>query len=749
MTKLGNFFMEYKKKLLLLGIVCAGVMLFELFVFNQGFLIGKVFNLQERQYSIRDGSLYQFNLENRKLVAQGTDPNITFDNVNLPVGFISIRCVNSIPGAVGQVFYRNSKESFNEPHSVRYDASLADKTLSLSQFLGYPKVVTVSSLRFDLTNTLGDIISCSKFVINPHIPLKLSRVRLAGYAGLLLAILIIFRNDNYSKMLFFFQKLLSGLSVRSDRILRDLDAYIKQNGQVITVLGIVALAAYGFELFNLNLTIDEELYAFFTGPTSLWIGEGRWGMYLLNKFLFPYTGMPVMPLFLALVFHIFAILLILNCWEVRSRLEQAVSGALMLTFPTLAYIYMFSSLSFGIGIGFFCVALSLFLYKKNSSIGRWWAVIPASFAIAIYQAFALVLAVVFVVYLIIEIRKGNLLWKNAVNIALILIAAFFVYYLIQKLWLSLLLASLSAGEKSAYMERDLYVQRYFDFASLRENTLGILSLTWLNLIRYYSGQHSDYIISIKTLGWGVMVFLAGFLINLKDQKISILNKLFMFLLSVALLSLPFFGALFTNGGILTRSLLALPVVVAGIFILGLQRKPGVVRASILVLALFCVFQFTVSTNRLFGSSHLALQADRLVAVRLMEKIDEAKAASGIQDLIYLEVVGQLKRTDTQAIPRRSSIGLSFFELVRIGQPRIASFLEISGYQAFKSLPPSRLAEFVGIVDMMPVWPAEGSVKIVGDTALIKFGDYPAAVKLEICAQPADVTLPKDFCPLSR
>jgi len=195
MTQLSQISMEYKNRLFLLGTLCGGIILFELCIFNYGFLISKVLNLQERRYSVSDGSLYQFNLLKGNLVAQNNDPNITFDNINLPVGIISIKCTNTVPRAVGQVFYRVGNEPFNESNSVQYEAPLADEMLFLRRSLGFPKIVTVSSLRLDLTDTPGDSIACSGFVINPHIPFELSRIRLAGYVGfLLLAMLIIFRN---------------------------------------------------------------------------------------------------------------------------------------------------------------------------------------------------------------------------------------------------------------------------------------------------------------------------------------------------------------------------------------------------------------------------------------------------------------------------------------------------------------------------------------------------------------------------
>jgi hypothetical protein len=495
----------------------------------------------------------------------------------------------------------------------------------------------------------------------------------------------------------------------------------------------------------LNLTVDEELYALFPGQRLLWLGEGRWGMYILNRLLFPYPVMPVAPLFIALVFHILAVLIILDCWEINSRLEQIAAGSMMLTFPTLAYSYMFSTLNYGIGIGFFSVALSLFLFVKKRGVWQWLAIIPIVFSIAIYQAFVLVLAVVFVVYFLVDIRQGNQIWKNVLYLISMCVVSLLLYLFVQRLWMWRLFSSLGDAETNVLQDRNLYTQRYFDLAPLQDHAVRVFSNTWSNIMGFYSGSHPDYAIEIKVLGVAMIVSIFGLIINLVRYKLPVMDKLVIFFLSLVLLALPFLGVPFSNGRVLTRTLLALPFSIAGILLLGLVGSPRIVRISTLIIALFCVFQFTASTNRLFGASHLALQADRLVAIRVMDKIDEAKVESDIQDPTYLEVIGSYERVDTLAIPQRGSIGLSFFELSTIGQPRIASFLEISGYQTLRSLPSSRLAEFVEIANAMPAWPAEGSVQIVGDTVLIKFGDYPKSYKQEICDYESSVTLPKDFC----
>ena len=65
-----------------------------------------------------------------------------------------------------------------------------------------------------------------------------------------------------------------------------LSNYLKEHCRLAALLSGVAIAAYGFELFNLNLTIDEEIHAFASQDT-MWIAQGRWGMFVLNRLLIP------------------------------------------------------------------------------------------------------------------------------------------------------------------------------------------------------------------------------------------------------------------------------------------------------------------------------------------------------------------------------------------------------------------------------------------------------------------------------
>ncbi len=82
---------------------------------------------------------------------------------------------------------------------------------------------------------------------------------------------------------------LDRISAKSDVVLMKLSGYIRQNGELIIGLMLITLVAYGFELFNFILTIDEEKFGVITSiPGYLSITEGRWGMYILGIALFPY-----------------------------------------------------------------------------------------------------------------------------------------------------------------------------------------------------------------------------------------------------------------------------------------------------------------------------------------------------------------------------------------------------------------------------------------------------------------------------
>jgi len=522
---------------------------------------------------------------------------------------------------------------------------------------------------------------------------------------------------------------------RINALAEDFYTYISNNIQLIFVLVGVTLAAYGFELFNFNITIDEEIAAFLSSPNIAWVSQGRWGMFILSKFLLPYNVIPFVPLFLALIFKLFAILLILNSLEVNKKLEQMIIGSIGMSFPGMAFIDTFSTLNYGVGFGLLCIALTLYIYVKNRGVHKFWAVIPAAFAISIYQGFIPALFSIFLLYAIKFCgQKDFQIIKTIINISLIILFSILTYYIIQKF--IMVVGGISTTG---------YVEQFFEPRYFLDN-FGIVLVQLLSFIyRVYSGDKSIYGIEIHALGCLLLILSLGIGVSVLQSKMKFSNKVFIILLSIEFILTPFVSGILTRGYLAMRFLVGLPVVITGWAILGLNNDSRIYKNIVALIAVFSVLQFITSTNHLFASSYLALQEDRLMASLLINRIEDAKAESGTNNLKYIEIIGYLSSPSTELITKVETFGASFFEWDQGNAGRILLFLQINYRDLdLQLLPVERRAQMIEIANAMPNWPKKGSVKIVGDTVLIKFGPYSYTQKKIICNSVPD-QISTNFC----
>ncbi len=122
------------------------------------------------------------------------------------------------------------------------------------------------------------------------------------------------------------------ISYKIERLLCAIKDFLCAKGKLIGYLSTVALACYGFELFNLHLTIDEEVHAY-ASRSEEWIQQGRWGMYLLSRFLFPQPVIPFAPLFVALTSHLLAVVVLLHAWGIKDKFATMSAGTIFMGFP--------------------------------------------------------------------------------------------------------------------------------------------------------------------------------------------------------------------------------------------------------------------------------------------------------------------------------------------------------------------------------------------------------------------------------
>ena len=212
--------------------------------------------------------------------------------------------------------------------------------------------------------------------------------------------------------------------------------------------------------------------------------------------------------------------------------------------------------------------------------------------------------------------------------------------------------------------------------------------------------------------------------------------------------MPFIGGILTKGEIPLRSLLGIPIILSGWALLGLTNHSSIYKSLVALLTVLCVFQFVSSSNHLFAASHLALEEDRLLGSRIIEKIGDAQSKSNSGNIHYLEMVGYLERPSTLLIPQIDTVGASFFGWDEGDSYRALDFLQTLGYYGLEPLPLDQRYSVVEFANSMANWPNPGSVKVTGDIVVVKFGPYSKIQISEICLSEKNRTQLQglNFCP---
>jgi len=505
--------------------------------------------------------------------------------------------------------------------------------------------------------------------------------------------------------------------------------YLKKNGAVILILAIIIIAAYGFDLFNLNLTIDEEIHSFYNPPET-WIRQGRWAIFLMRKLMLPYTTVPFMPLFIGLCFHLAGMLILMEMWGVKKAWQKVLVGAIGIICPVVATMYTFSIMNFAIGAGYFCVALSLLIFARANKGWKYLAILPGMFGIAVYQAFLPTLLVAYLAYLVLRsLETPTHPFTDTLQMLLIQVGSVLGYWGVQQLFL--------VSDKTFISN---YISNQLALPGSWEEFLTIGKGFLVEMLRLYTGHESVFVDKLYVLG--IMLFIAGmaYLVELAENKSKTGRKTWSLLLYFGMITVPFVSGFFMRGVYFTRVLLAYPLALVALVMLGFKTRHVILQVLLGSFTIMTVFGFAVADNRLFAASHLALQADRLTASNLNLRIADAVAEAGVEraDIKYLEIVGALEYPESNLIPEVDTFGGSFFQWDSGNNIRIILFLRTLGIGEFDPLPNEQRLEMVPIAQALPNWPDPHSVKVEGETVLVKFGPYSAFQVNNICGSLFEV-----------
>lgn len=507
-----------------------------------------------------------------------------------------------------------------------------------------------------------------------------------------------------------------------------IENWLRSDISMYFILALIMLFSYGYEIFNLNLTIDDELNISnsYTGlfTPRLWSNQGRWGMSILNYLVLPNPIVPVVSTALGVSGIFIGILVILRSIFYLDRMGLLFITAIGATTPVFPFILVYNANAYGIGFGFIAIAIgSLLIHNKNIN-SLILGCLLASFAIGIYQSFVFVLAIIVIAqiwYFSANSENTFALIRHAVYPLLFFCGSIIAYLIINFAFMWIFL-----------IKHQEYISNQIDIAGLINNPLNKLLIAYyrimdvINLNPQFFGIQSIWLSIILLLS--LVINLVNLLIHRSRFAVGIMTMsifiLFVIIFSIALHSNSKYIPLRT---IIHAPLGMVFIVACGYTLSGKYMKP----IFILICGLAIIGNSSIN-NHLFASSVAAEFRDKMLAEDIISEVRKLKPENS-QDAVYkLIVIGHHSWPTNAIMSKTEIIGASFFEWDYGNEERIAIYLRLNGLNAVKSKADKN--KFYNYIKNMPIWPKTGWVFIINDLLILKLGDYSEQEKQLFCSQ---------------
>jgi hypothetical protein len=467
---------------------------------------------------------------------------------------------------------------------------------------------------------------------------------------------------------------------------------------------ILALLTYGYEIANFSLSIDEEVHNFNSGNWQEWIGQGRWGMGIL-VYVFPHE-LSVIPFLPTLLFAMgLALSAVVFSTIFTNRREPAVVfTGIFVTSPIWLHIGEFNTLSWGFSLGLIVTALAARCVSVGGAKNAVIAGVCVGFSLAIYQAL-FVLYLTTVVLICIKKEWGMALNRNTT-------------------FLGRNIPIFSEALISVIIAVAIYFSMNHFFMYMSGSSLVYLN-SFVNLAAYSNGGGEAALMRVLNqtkgllfgsdptfLGAGIaslLLFWMGGLVVIKSQfdtGIAVITKMYAAVLSVGAVLLAMSLIIVSAGYIPTRALIAFPILYAALSALAFKYKNG--QKALWLIFSVALFTNVYIANSLFYADHVARQRDLVVAIRLIDRIEDV-GRSSFGEKIPLVIVGQWQHELDDPALRVEIFGASFFEHDGGNPYRIAAYLRLLGCRGLVPLPITEIRDKLAEVKLHPVWPAKEAV----------------------------------------
>lgn len=489
--------------------------------------------------------------------------------------------------------------------------------------------------------------------------------------------------------------------------------FFKNNYLVILAGFLAGIYVNGFDITNTILSIDKEFFWQFNSTGSLWLEQGRWGMFLLNKII-PTTSYQFISQITGILFLSLSGALIVSKYKNISTGAKTIFCVLFTTAPVFVSMEVFSYQIAYYHIGIFLAVVSYKIFEE-SLLSRKYSFLFPSLAFLIistgcYQSLVAFFPSVFAVSAFMSYINGDRNIKTIFKLAILVI----LFMALALLGNSLVLHILGTASNE-------YNNVFFHWnkLSIYSNVTGIL----MNINRVLFGSVQYYKLNIVAC---LMLLVAIIhIINNKNQKwyktlLGILCLIALLIGSTQAMRLALGG-----GFLVVRILAAISIFFAGAVLIYYVVGSKIEKLFVTVFVIFSVFYHGSVATRQFMAGYYTLESDKTVANLILSRVYDI-APGFYTGRISIAFIGNLdygKRSPLR-IQNEETLGGSFWQWDNGNPNRMLNFMRIMNGLPMRA----RLAEgddyqkAKDYSNSMPTWPNKESVKLHKGVVIVKFSD---------------------------
>lgn len=469
---------------------------------------------------------------------------------------------------------------------------------------------------------------------------------------------------------------------------------------------LLAILTYGFTLTNFSLSIDNEIPIF----SDYGLDLGRWGTNLIRYHIFS-GHLQYFSFILSLFMFSISAVRLANLFKFEGILAYFFCG-LFLTFPQISYQVVFNMMadvaSFGILLSVLSVEIFIKQFDNKSIVNRIMFLILVAlllmFTLSIYQALVLAPVTIYIIHFFLNTfnEDFNLKeeMKRAFSFAGLILLSGILYYISVKIICppieqSSYLSSFTTGNSD---------NRFSSFIKLWK--------THLNGKAYYGER---------------LLIIIPFLISLLTIKFLIIRKLFFyrFLILLFLILSPFIISFFiTNGYHPPRLYLTTNLVFAFVIVFVIKYFKLYDSKLIFVLTVLMLIFNIYFVTKLFQSNNSLYKHDKRIAEKIDNTIQSKYPDFYTTDkLVYFYGYFPYEYHQRFRLENSEIFGGSIFNWDNGNNYRLINFFKDTNIAEYKMLDTKEMHDSVkDSIQKMPVWPKDGSVKLINKIVVVKLGE---------------------------